>query len=371
MNPLCDDYASLFLEGTPLLDLRAPAEFATGAVPAATNLPLMSDDERAVVGTCYKQQGQAAAIELGYRLVSGTVREARMTAWLEYFHRHPDGMIYCARGGLRSETVQNWLAAAGCRRPRVVGGYKALRRFLIDNLERISASWPLWLLTGLTGCGKTDLLVTLEWAVDLEAHARHRGSSFGGMPEPQPGNIDFENGLAIELLRREAGGQQVWILEDESRMIGSCCLPLPLFEAMRRAPLVVLECSPEERITRIEQQYVATPAVQLAHAHGAEKGLAVLAGQLEQALQRLTRKLGEQNYRQLHQLLRQALQRQALDGETCEHREWIGRLLHDYYDPLYRHHLQRRRERVIFQGNAEQCREFLQTSCKGDNLQGG
>ena len=176
--PCLEDYAALFLQQRPLIDLRAPIEFAEGAFPRAINLPLMSDEERAAVGTCYKQQGQQAAIALGHQLVSGENREQRLQAWLTQIRQHPDSVLYCFRGGLRSQTVQQWLAERGCVIPRVAGGYKALRQFLIATLTRISTRDPLWLVTGMTGCGKTDLLAQLPAAVDLEGHAHHRGLQF-------------------------------------------------------------------------------------------------------------------------------------------------------------------------------------------------
>lgn len=357
---LIDDYGSLFLTDTPLIDLRAPVEFAEGAFPTAHSLPLMSDAERAAVGTCYKQQGQAAAIALGHRLVSGEVRQAREQAWLDFLSRHPTAVLYCFRGGLRSETVQQWLAARGQPIPRVAGGYKALRQFLIRTLEDVVASWPIWLLSGMTGSGKTDLLVDVPQAVDLEGHARHRGSSFGALPEPQPGNIDFENGLAIELLKRQARGQWGMLLEDESRMIGRCTLPLPLFQAMEQAPLVVLEATLEERVARIERDYVVAMAAHFGQQLGEEDGLKALHNFLSDGLARLTRRLGDLNYRRLAALLQQALDHQAATGETRLHHAWIGPLLTDYYDPIYQRSLDKRGDRVLFRGPAEACRHYLQ-----------
>jgi tRNA 2-selenouridine synthase len=133
------DYAGLFLADTPLLDTRAPLEFARGAFPAARNLPLMSDEERAAVGSCYKQRGQDAAIALGQELVSGVIRDARITAWREFARAHPEGYLYCFRGGLRSQIVQQWLRDSGIDYPRVSGGYKAMRRFLIDTPRGVFA----------------------------------------------------------------------------------------------------------------------------------------------------------------------------------------------------------------------------------------
>jgi len=133
MRDNTEDFRQLFLQNVPLMDVRAPVEFAKGAFPQAVNLPLMNDSERQKVGTRYKQQGQAAAIALGHQLVRGKLKAARIDAWLAQVQAAPEGYLYCFRGGLRSQLVQQWLSEAGVQYPRVIGGYKAMRRFLIDT----------------------------------------------------------------------------------------------------------------------------------------------------------------------------------------------------------------------------------------------
>ena len=359
--PLIDDYAALFLQQRPLIDLRAPCEFAEGAFPAAINLPLMTDSERAAVGTCFKQQGQQAAIALGHQLVHGDIREQRLQGWLTQIRQHPDTLIYCLRGGLRSQTVQLWLAERGCVVPRVAGGYKALRQFLMQTLERISTHSPLWLVTGMTGSGKTDLLARVPAAVDLEAHANHRGSSFGALPQGQPGNINFENGLAIELLQRERRGQTHLIMEDESRMIGRCTLPLPLFSTMELAPLILLEAPLAERIARIQRQYVDELLLQfVAQLSDQQAARQALTDFLLQAIGKLERRLGGDRYRLLQGQLVEALQAQFELGDSSGHPIWIERLLTDYYDPLYQRSLRTNSARIVFRGEADACYDYLQ-----------
>ncbi len=223
-RPDTDDYRALFLRPTPMMDMRAPAEFAHGAFPSALSLPLMSDAERAQVGICYKQQGQDAAIELGHQLVSGGLKAQRLAQWADFARQHPQGYLYCFRGGLRSQTVQRWLREEGIDYPLVTGGYKAMRRFLLEELERSLASASFVLVSGKTGTGKTRVISHLARGVDLEGLANHRGSSFGQMPTPQPSQIDFENGLSIALLRLLAKGSEPIFLEDEGRLIG-CLVP--------------------------------------------------------------------------------------------------------------------------------------------------
>ena len=135
-----DDYRRLFLDDVALLDVRAPVEFAEGAFPTAENHPLVDDDERHRIGIAYKEDGQQQAIELGESLVSGELKAARIAEWSTFITRHPHAVLYCFRGGMRSKISQRWLHdEAGIDCARVRGGYKALRRFLIDELATNSA----------------------------------------------------------------------------------------------------------------------------------------------------------------------------------------------------------------------------------------
>ena len=220
------DYRRLFLDRAPLLDTRAPTEFARGSFPGATSLPLMSDEERAAVGICYQAQGQAAAIALGHRLVAGELRERRLAAWRDFAGAHPDGYLYCFRGGLRSQIVQRWLAEVGVDYPRVLGGYKAMRRFLLGTLEAQAQRGDFVLVAGATGSGKTRAIAALPRAIDLEGLARHRGSAFGRLLEPQPSQIDFENALAVALLRLDTAAAPLF-LEDEGGSSGAWPCPRP------------------------------------------------------------------------------------------------------------------------------------------------
>ena len=111
--PLINHYRQLLLDDTPMIDVRAPVEFVTGALPSSTNLPLMMDDERHQVGIRYKNNGQQAAIELGHELVNGEIKQQRVDAWQAFMAANPNAVLYCARGGLRSQLTQEWLAEAG------------------------------------------------------------------------------------------------------------------------------------------------------------------------------------------------------------------------------------------------------------------
>ena len=208
-RPDTNDYRALFLADTPMMDMRAPVEFAAGAFPSALSLPLMTDDERAEVGICYKNNGQQAAIALGQQLVCGELRAQRLRGWSDFAERNPNGYLYCFRGGLRSQTVQSWLRQQGIDYPLVRGGYKAMRRFLLDEMEQSIAKADFVLISGKTGTGKTRVIGDLSRSVDLEGLAGHRGSTFGQLPQEQPSQIQFENAVAIALMKLLAANSQL------------------------------------------------------------------------------------------------------------------------------------------------------------------
>ncbi|WP_024462267.1 tRNA 2-selenouridine(34) synthase MnmH [Marinimicrobium sp. LS-A18] len=354
-----DDYLALFLSDTPMIDTRAPVEFAKGAFPAAVNLPLMLDDERARVGTCYKEQGQDAAIELGHQLVQGDIKAERVQAWLDFARANPDGVLYCFRGGLRSQICQQWLREAGCDYPRVTGGYKALRWFLIDQMERICREHPLIVLAGRTGVAKTDLLVQLPQSVDLEGRANHRGSAFGRRVGGQPSQIDFENAVAIDLLRCHHRAPDTPILvEDESHLIGRCVLPMPLKEAMERAPLALLEVSLEERVEHTYTNYILRKLAEWSEDQGEEAGFERFAEDLRVSLGRIRKRLGGVRYEEMVHLLEQSLSAHRR-GDPQLHRVWIRRLLEDYYDPMYRYQLSKKSDRIVVRGGPEEVFAYL------------
>ncbi len=347
---------TLLLNNTPLMDVRAPVEYARGAFPCADNLPLLEDIERQRIGTCYKQEGQDAAIALGHRLVQGEIKQARIERWQAWLQSHPGAWLYCFRGGLRSAIVQQWLAEAGTPCPRVPGGYKSMRQFLVETIEQASHARPLLVIAGATGCAKTHLLRRLPDGVDLEGHARHRGSAFGALLGGQPSQIDFENALAIDLLRLEQRqGSGRLVLEDESHAIGSLSVPFVLYSAMKQAPIALIEEPLDVRADTILNDYIRGNLADFERA-APEHAFASFAQYLLGSLDRITRRLGGERHVELRGLMEAALAVQERTGETEEHRRWITRLLQDYYDPMYRHQLAKRLDRVVFRGSGS---EFL------------
>ncbi|AHE98021.1 tRNA 2-selenouridine(34) synthase MnmH [Thioalkalivibrio paradoxus] len=361
---IVQDYARIFLQGVPLLDVRSPGEFRQGAFPSSQNLPLLDDDERHQVGLCYKQRGEQAAIELGLRLVSGKERKRRIEGWLDWRTRNPEGQVYCFRGGLRSATVQRWLAEAGQPLPRIGGGYKAMRRFLLESLARTLPGIPLWTLAGRTGCGKTRVIGALEQAIDLEGHARHRGSAFGRRPGGQPAQIDFENAIAIELLRQRARqaaeGVRPVVLEDESKLIGHRLIPPPLFARMQTAPRVLIEEPLDSRIQVTLEDYILGPLGEYSRFYGPEYALDRLGAELLAALDRIRNRLGGQRHSTLSRALNHALAEHRRSGSVEAHRDWIDCLFREYYDPQYEHASRRRSAATpIFVGSRSEVVGFL------------
>lgn len=340
------------MNDAPMMDMRAPTEFSHGAFPTAHSLPLMTDDERAQVGTCYKQRGQAAAIELGHQLVAGESKAERIARWKEFARKHPQGYLYCFRGGLRSTTVRQWLRDEGVDYPLVLGGYKAMRRYLLDELQRSVARAQLVLISGKTGTGKTRVISRLQRSVDLEGLAGHRGSTFGQLPEAQPSQINFENTLSIALLKMLTGDDTRVFLEDEGRLIGRLYLPEVLREKMMTSPMAIVEQTLAERVDVIVEDYVIDLGQRFAAIHG-EQGSQRHSEKLQDDLSRIRKRLGGERFAQVSDTMAAAFAAQRSTGDLGLHREWISTLLQKYYDPMYDYQLGQRDGEVLFRGNRE------------------
>ena len=356
--PLTNDYRQLLLDDCPMIDVRAPVEFVTGALPSAENLPLMIDEERHQVGLCYKQQGQQAAIELGHKLVSGDIKAQRIKAWQDFISVHPNTVLYCARGGLRSQLTQEWLAEAGIQCPKVEGGYKSLRGFLFNYLNDYCQSHKFIILSGMTGTGKTDIIQQLPTGVDLEGAANHKGSSFGRPLDCQPAQIDFENRIALDLLKvQDQHPQKSIILEDESRNIGARHLPNYFSDLMAQSAFVVIDMDFEERLERLWQEYVIERHSKTMAFYG-PTGEQEFANYLTESLLRVRKRLGGQRTKELLASMKKAMVLQHQDN-FASHRDWLRVLTHEYYDPMYSYQLEKKRELVVFRGSRSEVVEYL------------
>jgi tRNA 2-selenouridine synthase len=361
--PVISDYRKLLRDGTPLLDVRAPVEFDKGAFPNTTNMPLLADDERHQIGIEYKEEGHDAAVDLGKKLISGEIKNERVAAWTEYVKAHPEGALYCFRGGMRSRITQMWIEeATGIAYPRIEGGYKALRRYLVDQLESdIPEQINPVVIGGRTGVGKTRLLVTLPHHIDLEGLARHRGSAFGNYAIPQPTQIEFENRLAIELIRLIDSGHQAFAVEDESRNVGRVHLNQELHDRFASAPLVILEASLDERVEITFDEYVTEALAEFRNLHGDDAGFDAWKSYVTNAFSRIRRRLGGERHQIMMQQIETAMQLHHDQNRPDAHKAWIADLLENYYDPMYDYQLSKKQQRIIFSGNRKAVADFLHT----------
>ncbi len=348
-----DDYQHILLSSAPLLDVRAPIEFSKGAFPGAKNIPLLDDNARHMVGIEYKENGQQPAIDLGAKLLPEPARKILIERWMQFAGQHPDGYLYCFRGGLRSRISQAWLRDAGCDYPLVKGGYKALRQYLIHQLQGHCNTLSFCLIGGRTGVGKTRLLNTLPRSVDLEGLARHRGSSFGRLVVDQPSNIDFEHAVTLAFIRLAAGSEFPVFLEDEARMIGSACIPAALREQTLRAPVALLEASLDTRVRIGIEDYVVDLLRRYQQHLGEGQGFVAFADYHRSSLQRVQKRLGGARYSQALELLNSALASHASTGEIIEYEPFIRMILTEYYDPMYDYQIKGKKSRVVFSGDAQ------------------
>lgn len=281
----------LALDAGPVVDIRSPCEFASGHISGSVNLPLFTDEQRAAVGTSYKQQGRQPAVLLGLEAVGPRLASlAREALALAAACPGKPLRLTCARGGMRSSSVAWLLGTVGVSVVLLEGGYKAYRGWCAAQFA--SPAPRLLLLSGLTGCGKTAALAALaaagEAVVDLEALACHRGSSFGSLASggaeacgllPQPRPEQFENDLAAALAaaaERVGPSGALW-LEDEAPNVGRCFIPPALYARMRCAPLLLMEVSTEERVAQLLADYARSSAEALCEA--AERLRARLGGE--------------------------------------------------------------------------------------------
>ena len=246
-------------EGALLLDVRSPGEFAEAHIPGAQSFPLFSNQERAEVGTIYKQIGREQAVEKGLEFIGPrmveTVRRAK-TLFGAAPDRRPIHM-YCWRGGMRSGSMGWLLRTAGLPVVLLQGGYKAYKQSLPAFMGQ---DWPLVRIGGYTGSAKTEVLHALrdrgEQVVDLEGMARHFGSAFGNLERlPQPTSEHFRNLLA-ESLHALNNGRRIWV-ENESRRIGSVHLPEPFYKRMIACPALEMVRSVEDRVAHLVNMYGA------------------------------------------------------------------------------------------------------------------
>jgi tRNA 2-selenouridine synthase len=239
-----------------IIDVRSPGEFAEDRVPGAVNLPVLDNEERAIIGTTYVQESRFLARRMGAALVARNVAHHLDTA-LKDAPPTFKPLIYCWRGGQRSNAMALILAQVGWRTTVLQGGYKTYRRNVQRSLYDEPLGFRLILLDGNTGCGKTDILQRAAakgaQVLDLEDLAQHRGSLFGAMADAQPSQKWFESSLIHELSAMDAS--RPVLVEAESNKIGKRTLPPALWQAMLAATRIDLTAPVDARVQYLIETY--------------------------------------------------------------------------------------------------------------------
>lgn len=299
-----------------IIDVRSPSEHEDERILGSMNIPLLSDVERAEVGTVFVQQGELLAKRLALKYICPKIPEIVDTIFAERKHGQAV-VVHCWRGGLRSEAVASFLSVIGFDCFRLTGGYKAWRKVVIEFLE--ASHWPFTavVLQGLTGTGKTDILKELDKlglnVLDLEELANHRGSAFGGIGQgKQPTQKNFEAAIFDKLKEVEAG---IVFMEAEGRKVGKLNMPKRLLEIIQISPKVLITGSIEARTARLVEAY-------------ADRTDESFRLEALESLSRLKERLGGQTTAELAAKFAEG---RLADIVEC--------LINQYYDPLYARHI--------------------------------
>jgi tRNA 2-selenouridine synthase len=292
-----------------IVDARTPLEFAEDHLPGAINVPILTNPERVEIGTLYRQQGPQTARKRGLELTCH--RFPSIVAVIAEAAKGRPVLVYCWRGGLRSESIAMLLEMTGYPVVKLAGGYKAFRATVSTFFEAVSLPVQLVVLHGMTGSGKTEFLLQLPQdrytVIDLEGLARHRGSAFGalGMGEQPPQKL-FESLLWNAF--RQAPVDRPIVVEGESKRIGRITLPGNLYEVMAESTKVWCLVSVPTRVKRLSAEYAKEEYRQ----------------PMAEALERIRKKLGGSQYEELHN----KLAAWDIPGVAQD-------LIEQYYDKLY------------------------------------
>lgn len=309
-----DDFLRL-RDSLPVVDVRSENEFTQGHINGAVNIPILRNEERAAVGTDYKQKGQLEAIKTGFRLVGPRIIDLVNEA--QNVSAGREMLVHCWRGGMRSGNFCQFVEMAKLKTHQLSGGYKAYRQKAIESFE---LPFNLKIIGGYTGSGKSEILRALkksgEQVLDLELLASHKGSVFGGllMP-PQPTTEQFQNNL-FEAIRKLDLARPIWV-EDESITIGRIVLPDPFWKRMSVSDIIQVDVPREVRVRRLVEEYgPADPQAFI------------------EVMGRIVKKLGGQHY--------QAARDKVLQGDMTSAID----ILLTYYDKAYGTGLSKKTNRI-------------------------
>lgn len=300
-----------------VIDVRSPIEFKKGHMPGAINIPLFDDMERAEIGTLYKAKGKEDAVMRGLEIVS-----PKLTNFINEAKKNTQNkgvLVYCFRGGMRSNSFGWLLNTAGLETQILEGGYKAYRNYVLKQFEK---NYKILLLGGATGSGKTEILKYLKQdtpVLDLEGLAHHKGSAFGGIGQPAqlPQQL-FENNFYNDLI--EVDASKYVLIEDESMSIGYNKIPYPFWLQMKQAPIIKIMVPFDLRVNRLVNEY------------GKED-----IEKLKQSVRNISQQLGPNNSKDCLQWLD--------EGKLAD----VAALTLKYYDKAYEYNHTQKNKKIILQ----------------------
>lgn len=291
-------------KGCVFIDVRTPEEYREDTIPGAVNIPLFSNEERAIVGKLYTKEGQREAIEKGYEFV-----QKKLPKLLEEIRKYKDEnmVVFCWRGGMRSKSLVILLESLGFDVKQLEGGYKSYRKYVMNKLEGYKTRARFIVIYGLTGSGKTNMIKQFKNSLDLEGIAQHRSSLFGDIGLKPRSQKMFESLLLKRL--EELKDEKFIIAEGESRKVGNSIIPEKIFKEMQEGIKVKVEASMEYRIKNLIECYSNKED-----------------GKIREKIEMLRNRIGKKKTDVMLELF-----------EKKRFEKVARMLLEEYYDPLYSH----------------------------------
>ncbi|MGM0472022.1 MAG: tRNA 2-selenouridine(34) synthase MnmH [Bacillota bacterium] len=335
---------SLTKDSVVYIDVRTEKEYEEATIPGAVNVPVFNHQERAKIGTVYTQESPYQARLLGMDLISPKL--PRLTREIKAISQdYKYVILFCARGGLRSQSLGVISELLGMKLYKLEGGYKAYRNFILDQLAEYDLDSKLLVIHGHTGVGKTELLTRLEQkgipTIDLEGLANHRGSAFGSIGLGEPTNQKYFDSLLWERLE-ELNGSKLIAIEAESKRIGMSVLPDFMVAAMQNGIQILVESSVECRVIRIYEEYATD------YTKSPDEFISRWLESLAAIKKYLVRKIGKESYQELVNL-----------SKSGELKRVIRTLLTEYYDPMYNHSL-KQHDDFVLQINSDDMSEITE-----------